>query len=87
MGLLLPSPRTTSRKDAALQRCFEMIPGILLWSTFLGLFIFSFIRPVWVAIFIITYDLYWLIRVSYFSIFMLIAYRKVRTESGTRWRE
>ncbi|HZR47229.1 MAG TPA: glycosyltransferase family 2 protein, partial [Candidatus Manganitrophaceae bacterium] len=33
------------------------------------------------------YDLYWLIRVSYFSIFMLIAYRKVRTESETKWRE
>ena len=87
MGQLLPSPRTTSRKDALLQRCFEMVPGLLLWSTFLGLFIFSFIRPVWVAIFIITYDLYWLIRVSYFSIFMLIAYRKVRTESETKWRE
>lgn len=87
MGTRLPSPRTTCRKDAVLQRCFEMIPGIILWSTFLGLFVFSFIRPVWVAIFIITYDLYWLIRVSYFSIFMLVAYRKVRTESGTRWRE
>jgi hypothetical protein len=87
MGMLLPSPRTTSRKDAALQRSFEMIPGILLWSTFLGLIVFSFLRPVWVAIFIITYDLYWLIRVSYFSIFMLIAYRKVRMESGTGWRE
>lgn len=86
MGLLLPSPRTICRKDAVLQRCFEMVPGLLLWSTFLGLFIFSFIRPVWVAVFIITYDLYWLIRVSYFSIFMLIAYRKVQTESETTWR-
>lgn len=86
MGLFLPSPRTSRRRDARLQRAFEMIPGLLLWSTFVGLFIFSFVQPIWVAVFIIAYDLYWLIRVTYFSIFMLLAYRRVRTERGTDWR-
>jgi hypothetical protein len=86
MGVFLPSPRTSHRWDALLQRAFEMIPGLLLWSTFLGLFIFSFVQPIAVAIFIIAYDLYWLIRVTYFSLFMLLAYRRVRMEWGTDWR-
>ncbi|MCG3115225.1 MAG: hypothetical protein LLH30_06035 [Candidatus Manganitrophus sp. SA1] len=86
MGVFLPSPRTSHRRDALLQRAFEIVPGLLLWSTFLGLFIFSFFQPVAVAIFIIAYDLYWLIRVTYFSIFMLLAYRRVRMEWGTDWR-
>jgi hypothetical protein len=86
MGVFLPSPRTSHPRDALLQRTFEIIPGLLLWSTFLGLLIFSFVRPIAVAIFIIAYDLYWLIRVSYFSVFMLLAYRRVRLEWGTDWR-
>lgn len=86
MGVFLPSPRTSHPRDALLQRAFEIVPGLLLWSTFLGLFIFSFFHPVAVAIFIIAYDLYWLIRVTYFSIFMLLAYRRVRMEWGTDWR-
>lgn len=86
MGVFLPSPRTSHRREALLQRAFEIIPGALLWSTFLGLFIFSFFQPVAVAIFIIAYDLYWLIRVTYFSVFMLLAYRRLRTERGTDWR-
>ncbi|MDC4222691.1 MAG: hypothetical protein MPW15_00185 [Candidatus Manganitrophus sp.] len=40
MGVFLPSPRTSHRRDALLQRAFEIVPGLLLWSTFLGLFIF-----------------------------------------------
>ncbi|MBI3804465.1 MAG: glycosyltransferase family 2 protein [Nitrospirae bacterium] len=86
MGLYLPSPQTTSRRERYLQRVFEIVPGLLLWTTFSALLIFSFVRPVWVAIFIIAYDLYWLIRVTYFSIFMFLAYRRVRMEWGTDWR-
>lgn len=86
MSVFLPSPRPSHPRDALLQRVFEIIPGSLLWGTFLGLFVFSFFRPVWVAVFIIAYDLYWLIRVTYFSLFMWFAYRRVRVEWGTDWR-
>ena len=86
MAVFLPSPRPSQPRDALFQRVFEMIPGLLLWGTFLGLFFFSFFRPMWVAVFIITYDLYWLIRVTYFSLFMWFAYRRVRVEWGTDWR-
>jgi hypothetical protein len=86
MGIYLPSPRCVDPAESRLQRLSEAIPGLLFWSTILGLLVLSFIQPVWVAIFIICYDLYWLIRVVYFSIFLLIAYKRLRIEERTNWR-
>jgi len=83
----LPSVKTSDRADQFLQRCFEMVPGLLTWGTFLLLIILSLVHPVWVAIFVIGYNVHWLLRVIYFSVFTLIAYRRVRSERGTDWIE
>ena len=69
------------KKDRFYQRLFEIIPGFLTWTTLIGLFIFAFIKPLWVAIFVITFDLYWVIRMLYLSLLMLFAYRRLARES------
>lgn len=69
------------------RRFFEILPGVLSWGTLIGLAIASFWIPFWVAIFIILYDLYILIRAIYMSIHLLYAYRQLSRERAVNWLE
>lgn len=72
-------------RDERLKRIFEIIPGFLTWMTLGSLFFLSFIRPLWVAIFVITFDLYWVIRISYLTILLVFAYRRLGREKRIDW--
>ena len=72
-----------SRND--LKRVFEIIPGLLTWTTIIGLFVLAFIKPLWVAIFVITFDLYWVIRISYLTSLLVFAYRILEREKKMDW--
>lgn len=67
------------------KRLFEIIPGFLTWTTIIGLFLLAFIKPVWVAIFVITFDLFWVIRTSYLTTLLLVAYRRLAKERRYNW--
>jgi cellulose synthase/poly-beta-1,6-N-acetylglucosamine synthase-like glycosyltransferase len=54
-------------------RFFEMIPGAVLWGTFIVGIALSFIRPLWVVVFIIAFSFYWLLRVIYFVVYLIAA--------------
>jgi len=73
------------KKDSTLQRVFEVIPGALTWSTLIALFLCAILKPLWVAIFIITFDLYWAIRVSYLTMLLVFAYRRLEREKKIDW--
>ncbi|MBU1167050.1 glycosyltransferase family 2 protein [Patescibacteria group bacterium] len=66
-------------------RFFEMLPGVLSWGTLIGCVVFSFLVPVWVAVFIICFDLYWLIRVAYLAYFLIRSYKKMRRNMEFDW--
>jgi len=71
--------------DKYLYRFLELIPGLLIWSVF-GLAIFlSWAEPVWVAFFIIAFDLYWIFKIVYFSIHTRSAYRKMKENLNRDW--
>ncbi|MFA6394092.1 MAG: glycosyltransferase family 2 protein [Patescibacteria group bacterium] len=72
--------------DRKLYRAFEMLPGILSWGTLSGLVLFSFLKPVWVAYFIIAFDVYWLLLVVYLGIHLFISYRKMKENLRVDWR-
>ncbi|MDO8525358.1 MAG: glycosyltransferase family 2 protein [Candidatus Omnitrophota bacterium] len=72
-------------KNRRYKRLFEIIPGLLTWTTLGGLFILAFIRPLWVAIFVITFDLYWVIRISYLTFLLVFAYRRLGKEKKMDW--
>ena len=59
-------------------RAGEILPGALSWLTLLGLAAFSFWLPVWVAVFIILFDIYWLLLVIYLGIHLTIAFRRLQ---------
>lgn len=72
-------------KNKAWRRTFEIIPGFLSWSTIIILFVLTIARPVWVAIFIIVFDLYWAIRVGYLTTLLIFAYRRLNKEKNIDW--
>ena len=62
-----------------------MIPAVLVWSTFILAIVLSFVKPLWVVYFIIIFDLYWLMRVSYFVFYMLLAWRSYKRDIARNW--
>lgn len=72
-------------RDRILYRFFEILPGFFSWLTLIFCFILSFIKPAWVAIFIIYFDVYWLIKVSYLAIYLIDSYRKLRSNLKINW--
>lgn len=68
-----------------LYRFFEMMPGLLSWGTLVGCFVFSFFFPAYVAIFIIIFDVYWLLRVVYLAIFLIRSFGKTKKNMEKNW--
>lgn len=64
-----------------------MVPGILAWSTLLSVVIFSFIAPVYMAVFIIIFDVYWLLKTIYLSTYLRIAFKQVQKNMKVDWYE
>jgi len=67
------------------RRLFESIPGLLSWGTLIGLTVLAFFTPFWIAIFVIVYDVYILIRSVYMSVYLLYAYRRLRLLRSVSW--
>ncbi len=76
-----------NKKERILYRIFEIIPGIVSLGTLLGVFIFSWILPSWVAIFIICFCFYYLFRILYFSLHQIAGYFRVRKYLKIDWME
>ena len=72
-------------KDRWLYRFFEMIPAFLSLGTLLGVFVFSWLFPSWVAIFIICFCFYYLFRILYFSLHQTVGYFKVKSNMKRDW--
>lgn len=76
-----------TKRNESYRRAFEIIPGLLTWTTIITLLILAFIKPLWVAIFVITFDLYWVIRMTYLSLLLLFAYRRLAKERYLDWQK
>lgn len=68
-------------------RILEIIPGTLVWVTFLLALIFSYFKPLWMIYFIIIFDLYWLIRIIYNLVHLNISWQKFKKVLKTEWLE
>jgi cellulose synthase/poly-beta-1,6-N-acetylglucosamine synthase-like glycosyltransferase len=74
-----------SKKDYLLYRLFEMIPGILAWATLGSVILFSFTKPVIMAVFIIVFDVYWLLKSLYLSIHLKVGFSQVQRNLKENW--
>lgn len=67
------------------KRFYEILPGFASWGTLIGLAVLAFIVPTWVSIFLILYDLYWLVRAFYISSYLVSSYGHLRRQRGIDW--
>lgn len=73
-GYNFPSPRTTNARDFYLQRAFEILPGFLTWATFIAAVVLAFYHPIWLAIFVIIFDLFWTIKAIFIAAHLISGY-------------
>ncbi|MDP2684914.1 MAG: hypothetical protein Q8P20_07825, partial [bacterium] len=71
--------------DYTKYRLLEMFPGIMVWGTFVLTISLSFIQPLWAIYFIIVFDVYWIIRIGYMLLFMIISYIRYRQTAKVDW--
>lgn len=74
-------------RERKIYRGLEMFPGGFSVLTLLALIVFSYFKPVWVAYFIIAFDVYWLLQVIFLGIYLLSGYRKMNQIKKVDWKK
>ncbi len=70
-----------------LKRALEIMPGALIWATFIIIPIFSFFRPLWVTYFVIIYGLNWLFKALNMSMHLIYSFWRLKREVKIDWRQ
>jgi hypothetical protein len=66
-------------------RALEVFPGAVTWLTLILPVVLSLVAPVWVAYFIIAFDLYWMIKSFRLSINLIRGYRRLHMAQKIDW--
>ena len=74
-------------RERRIYRALEIFPGVLSWATLITLFVLSWHQPLWVALFAIVFDLFWLLRIIYRSFLLKVGYKKMREHERIDWLE
>jgi cellulose synthase/poly-beta-1,6-N-acetylglucosamine synthase-like glycosyltransferase len=74
-------------RDRRIYRLLEILPGALSWGTLILLVLISWQKPVWAAIFIIAFDLFWLIKSTYLSMHLRANWKRLRKNIKTDWEK
>lgn len=67
------------------KRILEIIPGILSWGIIFFFVVLAIFKPVICAVLIIVFDFYWIIRTSYLTTLLIMAYRKLHNQNDEDW--
>lgn len=68
-------------------RILEMIPGVIVWTTLIVVILLSFVKPLWMIYFVIAFDLYWLLRVLYFIVYLSLSWHQYRKLKQVSWMD
>lgn len=79
--------RELAGKDRIIFRILEMVPGGVAWLTLLGMVLASWLAPFAAAIFIILFDLYWLVKTVYLSVHLRANWKRMRHHLEIDWAE
>ncbi len=66
-------------------RIYEILPGLSIWLTLILGVALSFLKPLWMIYFILIFDVYWVIRVAYFSFYLFLSWRRFRKAIKIDW--
>jgi hypothetical protein len=73
------------RKRTITERVWEILPGLQFWLVFIGAILLSRYQPIWAALFIICFDLYWVLKALNVSVHLIASYRKFRVFVAIDW--
>lgn len=68
-------------------RLLEILPGFLAWLTIILMFLLSWLVPAAAAIFIILFDIYWLLKIIFLSFHLRLTFQKMRKNMRVNWLE
>lgn len=68
-------------------RFLEMIPGVIAWTTLIGMIILAWRAPILASFFIIAFDLYWLLKTIFFVFHIGASYRAMRKNLKISWMD
>jgi len=66
-------------------RILEIFPGFLTWLTLIGVFVLAYLHPVWISIYIILFDVYWLLKAGNVAIHLVHSYRNLKAHDRIDW--
>ncbi len=72
-------------KERIIYRFFEMLPGLLSWTVLISAAFFSYMVPLWAALFIIVFAIFWFLRSIYFSFHLRSGYKMMRKNEKEDW--
>src|SRR4030042_2593213 len=73
------------KKERRIYRFLEILPGGISWLTLFLVVLLSWLKPVWMAYFVICFVIYWLCRTIYFSFHLQACYRQMKINEETDW--
>lgn len=73
--------------DRLLYRFFEMVPGLLAWGTIIPVILLAAFAPVAAAILVIIFDIYWLVKTFYLSMYLRHNWKRLRAHMAEPWHE
>ena len=76
-----------NKKDRFIYRAFEIMPGFLVYITFVFVIWFSIIKPVVMSIIILAFAFYWLLKSLYLALHTKSAYKKMVEQERINWMQ
>ncbi len=77
----------TDRRDRILYRLLELQPGVFAWITLIAIVAASYWIPTYAAVFIIGFDIYWLVKTIFLSVHMNHSFRRMQANQRANWME
>jgi len=71
--------------DYVIFRAFEILPGVLSWATLLFVVLCSWLAPVFIAFFIIAFDVYWLLKTLYLALHLRVTFSRIQKDLKVDW--
>ena len=68
-------------------RLFEILPGLSVWLTLVICIFLAIFKPLWMIYFIIVFDIYWVLKVTNYSFYLLVAWYRFRQAKKVNWKK
>ncbi len=72
-------------REKIIFRAFEILPGFLAWFTLTAVVLCSWLAPVFIAFFIIAFDIYWLLKTIYLSLHLRVSFSRMQKNLKIDW--